>query len=161
MYLSLVCMYMCSVVFNYLWPHSLWPAKLFCPWDFSRQEYQSLLPMSSALAGRFFTTESHGKPCVFRAHCLWPPHPCKKTHKKTELAIWVIISAVYLINYFLKLWWMIILLRSPSKIIKSYRKEVNWIFQDGKMKFHWIKSYLITSLLHFVNQNWISGLFFF
>ena len=25
-------------------PHGLWPARLFCPWDFSRQEYYSGLP---------------------------------------------------------------------------------------------------------------------
>ena len=56
----------------------LWtmPARLLCPWDLLRQEYRSRLPFpspeglpnpgieptSSALAGRFFTTEPPGKP---------------------------------------------------------------------------------------------------
>ena len=29
----------CSVVSNSLWPHGLQPARLLCPWGFSRQEY--------------------------------------------------------------------------------------------------------------------------
>ena len=33
-----------SVVFNSLWPHGLQPARLLCPWEFSRQEYWSQLP---------------------------------------------------------------------------------------------------------------------
>ena len=28
-------------------PHGLWPARLLCPWDFSRQEYVSELPFPS------------------------------------------------------------------------------------------------------------------
>ena len=27
------CMLSCSVMSNSLWPHGLWPARLFCPWD--------------------------------------------------------------------------------------------------------------------------------
>ena len=59
-------------------PHGLWPAKLLCPWGFSKQEYWSgvsfpssgdLLnpginpapPVSPALAGGFFTSEPPGK----------------------------------------------------------------------------------------------------
>ena len=33
-----------SVMFNSLWPHGLQPARLLCPWGFSRQEYWSGLP---------------------------------------------------------------------------------------------------------------------
>ena len=33
-----------SVVSDSLWPHELWPARLLCPWEFSRQEYWSGLP---------------------------------------------------------------------------------------------------------------------
>ena len=67
------------------------PARLLCPWDFYCQEYWSGLPFplpgdlpdpgikptspaSPALAGRFFTTASPGKPCV-----LLQPYPlCSK-----------------------------------------------------------------------------------
>ena len=28
-----VCVCVCSVVFDSLWPHELSPARLFCPWD--------------------------------------------------------------------------------------------------------------------------------
>ena len=65
-----------SVVADPLQPHSLQPARLLCPWGFSRQEYWSGLPcpppgdlpnpgiepMSPVLPGRFFTTEPPGKP---------------------------------------------------------------------------------------------------
>ena len=37
-------------VLNYvqlLRPHGLWPARLLCPWGFSRQEYWSGLPFPS------------------------------------------------------------------------------------------------------------------
>ena len=33
-----------SVISNSLWPHGLQPARLLCPWRFSRQEYWSGLP---------------------------------------------------------------------------------------------------------------------
>ena len=63
----------CSVVSYSLQPHGLWPARLLCPWGFSRQEHWSGLPFpspgdlpnpgiepkspaSSPLAGGFFTT---------------------------------------------------------------------------------------------------------
>ena len=35
-----------SVMFNSLQPHGLQPARLLCPWGFSRQEYWSGLPCS-------------------------------------------------------------------------------------------------------------------
>ena len=58
-----------SVMSNSLWPHGLLPARLLCPWGFSRQEYWSGLPIAffrgssqprdwiqvSHVAGRFFT----------------------------------------------------------------------------------------------------------
>ena len=34
----------CSVMSNSLQPHGLQPARLFCPWGFSRQEYKNGLP---------------------------------------------------------------------------------------------------------------------
>ena len=34
-------------MFDSLQPHGLWPARLCCPWDFSRQEYWSGLPFPS------------------------------------------------------------------------------------------------------------------
>ena len=34
----------CSVVFDSLQPHGLWPASLLFPWGFSREEYWSGLP---------------------------------------------------------------------------------------------------------------------
>ena len=57
------------------------PAKFFCPWGFSRQEYWSGLsfpspgdlpdpgikPMAPVLAGGFFTTEPPGK----LLHCFY------------------------------------------------------------------------------------------
>ena len=64
-----------SVMSNSLQPHGLQPARLLCPWGFSRQEYWSGLPcpppgdlphpgteptslMSPVLAGDFFTTSA-------------------------------------------------------------------------------------------------------
>ena len=58
-----------SAVSNSLGPHGLWPARLLCPWGFSRQEYWSGWPCPpsrgssqprdrtqvSSIAGRFFT----------------------------------------------------------------------------------------------------------
>ena len=35
-----------SVMSDSLQPHGLWPARLLCPWVFSRQEYWSGLPCS-------------------------------------------------------------------------------------------------------------------
>ena len=60
-------------------PSGLKPARLLCPWDFSRQEYwsglsfpppgdlshpwiESMSPEFPELAGRFFTTEPPGRP---------------------------------------------------------------------------------------------------
>ena len=37
-------MFSCSVVSDFLWPHGLYPARLLCPWGFSRQEYWCGLP---------------------------------------------------------------------------------------------------------------------
>ena len=71
-----------SVMSNSLLPNGLQPSRLLCPWDFPGRNtgvgYHSLLqgifhtpgiepkfPMSSALAGRFFTYMPPGKP---------PPH---------------------------------------------------------------------------------------
>ena len=68
-------MLICSVVSNSLRPHGLQPARLLCPWNFSRQEYCSELPfsssgdlpspgtepMSSAFTGGFFIPEPPGK----------------------------------------------------------------------------------------------------
>ena len=38
------CMCACLVVFDFLYPHGLQPARLLCPWNFSRHEYWSGLP---------------------------------------------------------------------------------------------------------------------
>ena len=38
-----------SVVSNSLQPHGLYPARLLCPWRFSRQEYWSRLPCPAPL----------------------------------------------------------------------------------------------------------------
>ena len=35
------CVLSCSVMSEFLWPHGLQPARLLCPWGFSRQEYGS------------------------------------------------------------------------------------------------------------------------
>ena len=37
----------CSVTSGSLWAHGLQPARLLCPWGFSRQEYWSGLPCAS------------------------------------------------------------------------------------------------------------------
>ena len=58
-----------SVTSHSLWPHELQPARLLCPWGFSRQEYWNGLPcpfpgikpvcfMSCALACGFCTTSA-------------------------------------------------------------------------------------------------------
>ena len=73
-----------SVVCDSLWLYELWPARLLCPWGFSRQDYRNGLPfpppgdppepgieptslMSPALAGGFFTTGAtwEAPPCLF------------------------------------------------------------------------------------------------
>ena len=36
----------CSVMSDFLWPCGLQPARLFCPWEFSRQEYHIAMPSS-------------------------------------------------------------------------------------------------------------------
>ena len=41
---SSVCVLSRSVLSNSLHPHGLYPARLLCPWNFSRQEYWSGLP---------------------------------------------------------------------------------------------------------------------
>ena len=76
------CVLSCSVLADSLWPHELWLARLFCLWNFSRQEYwrippfppprdlpdPGIKPASPGLAGRFFTTEQPGKPCWMNIH---------------------------------------------------------------------------------------------
>ena len=64
-----------SVVSDSVWPHGLQPARVLCPWGFSRQEHWGGLPcpppgdppgpgirpmslMSPALVGEFFTTSA-------------------------------------------------------------------------------------------------------
>ena len=65
-----------SVVSDSLWPRGLQPARLLCPWEFSRQEYQSGLPCpppgtlpdpgikprSPALQADYLLSEPPGKP---------------------------------------------------------------------------------------------------
>ena len=60
-----------SVMSDSLQRYGLQPARLLCPWGFSRQQYWSGLPRpppgdllnrASCTAGRFFTTEPPGEP---------------------------------------------------------------------------------------------------
>ena len=57
-----------SVVSNSLQPHGLQPARLFCPWGFSRQEYWSC---HALLQGSFPTQESNSG----LQHCTWTLYP--------------------------------------------------------------------------------------
>ena len=74
---SLGCVFSRSVVSNSLWPHGLQPARLLCPWGFSRQEYWSgflchpppedlpnpgIEPRSPALQADSLPAELPGKP---------------------------------------------------------------------------------------------------
>ena len=43
-FLVCVCVVSHSITSNSLWPHGLQPARLLCPWRFSRQEYWGGLP---------------------------------------------------------------------------------------------------------------------
>ena len=43
-YASMLCVLICSVMFDSLQPHGPSPTRLLCPWWFSRQEYWSGLP---------------------------------------------------------------------------------------------------------------------
>ena len=44
-YITLCCAVLSRSVMSYsLWPHRLYPARLLCPWGFSKQEYWSGLP---------------------------------------------------------------------------------------------------------------------
>ena len=66
----------CSVMSDSFWPHGLLPARLLCPWGFSRQEYWSELscsppgdlpnpgikPRSSSLQADTLLSEPPGKP---------------------------------------------------------------------------------------------------
>ena len=91
-----VCLLSCSVVSHSLRCHGLQPARLLCPWGVSRQEYCSGLPcpspgdlshpgiestslVSSALAGRFFTTEPPGK--LTHTHS---PRQNQETERRSE-----------------------------------------------------------------------------
>ena len=80
----LLLFFSCKVMSNSLWPHGLYPARLFCPWDFPGKNTgvgcdlllqgslprnlfnPGIEPASPALAGflplRLFTTEPPGKP---------------------------------------------------------------------------------------------------
>ena len=68
----------CSVVFDSLQPHGLYPPRLLCPWNSPGKNtgvgfhflFLGLFltqgsSASTALAGRFFTTEAPGKPNSF------------------------------------------------------------------------------------------------
>ena len=81
--LAVLCVFSRSVVSDSSWPHGLQPARLLCPWGFSRQEYWSGLPClppgdlpNPGIEPRYPTlqadsllTEPPGKP--------WPPLPEK------------------------------------------------------------------------------------
>ena len=65
-----ICYYMSSPFCPTLWPHGLKPARLLCPWGFSRQEYWSglLCPPPGDLANpgikpRFPTLQTDSLPC--------------------------------------------------------------------------------------------------
>ena len=77
----------CSAVSDSLQPYGLQPARLLCSWDFSRQEYWTKLPfpspgdlpdteieltspVSPALAGGSFTTETPGNPNPSLNECM-------------------------------------------------------------------------------------------
>ena len=87
----------CSVVSCCFWLHGLSPARLFCPWGFSRLGYWSGLPFPiseylpdpeiepvslahPALAGRFFTTAS---PVKSKFACT----PCKRQKWRFRLEV--------------------------------------------------------------------------
>ena len=73
-----------SVVSNSVWPHGLQPARLPCPWGFSRQEYWSGLPRpppgdlpnpeieprSPALWADSLRSEPPGKPLIALRCCV-------------------------------------------------------------------------------------------
>ena len=48
-----------SVMSDFLQPHGLYPARLLCPWGFSRQEYQSAMGCHALLQGIFPTQGSN------------------------------------------------------------------------------------------------------
>ena len=50
-------------------PHGLEPARLFCPWQFSRREYWSGLPFPSAL---YFLKVLIKSDCLVGFHFWWP-----------------------------------------------------------------------------------------
>ena len=65
-----VCVLSCSVVSNSLPPYGLYPARLFCPWGFSRQEYWSGLPCpSSQLQKDFFNKTEYLCPVPCPTSC--------------------------------------------------------------------------------------------
>ena len=69
-----VCVLSCSVVANSLPPYGLYPARLFCPWGFSRQEYRSGLPCPSS--GMFCVFHHNYKNIFFNETEYLCPMPC-------------------------------------------------------------------------------------
>ena len=104
------CMLSHSVMSNSLWSHGLQPGRLLCPWDFpsknTRAGYHFLLQgifltqglnshrLSSALEGRFFTTEPPGKPQLYETMAynglgskLQSCHPLKSFSPPSEIMV--------------------------------------------------------------------------
>ena len=74
-----VCMLSCLVVFDSVWPNGLQPARVLCPWGFSRQEYWSGLPCPSP--GDLPNPEIESRSPTLQEDCLLTEPPRKSVVK--------------------------------------------------------------------------------
>ena len=104
-----------SVVFESLRSHGMQPARLLCPWGFSRQVYWSGLPCpppgdlpdpgikprSPALQVDSLPSEPPGKPmCMHISPLFWIPFPYRSS-QRTEKSSLCLLSRFSLVIYFI------------------------------------------------------------
>ena len=70
-----LCVLSCSVTIDTLWPYGLQPARLLCPWGFSRQKYWSALPCP--LPGNFPYPWIESRSSILQADSLLTEPPAK------------------------------------------------------------------------------------
>ena len=105
------CMRACSVVSDSLWPYSLQPTRVLCPWDFPARRLELVAISSSrrssqprdgtpvsCIASRLFTTVLPGKPSSHAQHyCL------QSCQQRMGLAVLFQVTLMYgFINFFFR-----------------------------------------------------------
>ena len=90
-----MCLVSCSVVSNSLQPHWLQPARLLCPWGFSRQEYWSGLPCPPP--GDLPNPGIKPRSLALQANCL-PSEP------PPQSLCWVLVAACRILVVACEIW---------------------------------------------------------